>query len=176
MNKIISTINGSIWIGIGLCVGIVLASDIDNAINYTLNFVALAQLFALFAYVVVAIIKPHMTGKDAADDKRLLWASLAMICSTSLSVYGWYIYKTAFLPRGIIMATLVSLWEFMRAENLYIYDKTWKPTLHNLLWKQFLYLLFASCLPIGIAEGLKFFEKVFAVPWTSFFIMLQKVR
>jgi hypothetical protein len=163
MNKIISTINGSIWIGIGLCVGIVLSSDIDDSIHYTLNFVALVQLVALFAYVVVVIIKPRMNGKDAADDKRLLWASLAMICSVSLAVYGFYIYKTTFLPRGMIMATLVSLWEFMRAENLYSYDKKWKPILHNLLSKQFLYLLFASCLPIGILEGSKLLEKMLAV-------------
>lgn len=176
VEKILKTLKSSYVIGIGLFLGIVLSDGIgEDAIDDTILFVYFIQLGAIAAYVAIVIFKPHLTGKAAADDKRLLYSIIVLISCASLSIYYLYIYGTPILPRGMFISTFISFWEFVRAEGLYNYDKKWKTRLHNTLTIQFITLLLASCLPIGLYEGQKFLEKVLAFLWAPFTIS-QKVQ
>ncbi len=160
MNKIISTTKSSVFVGIGIMIGLCTAASIDDMVSYGLIFMQLLSLGGIGAYAVTVIFLPHLNNKPASEDKRLLYAQVSLIASVSISVYVLYIYHLAYVDRTLIMSTLLSLWEYLRAENLYTADKQWKTKLNNIISIQFITLLLASCLPIGLQLAQQLWIKV----------------
>lgn len=160
--KIITTIKSSVFVGVGIMIGLCIAASIDNVVSYSLVFMQLLALGGIGAYVVTVIFLPHLNNKAASEDKRLLYAQVSFIASVSVSIYVLYIYHVAYAERTLIISTLLSLWEYLRAENLYTADKQWKIKLNNIISIQFITLLLASCLPIGLQLAHQLWIKVLA--------------